>query len=671
VACGDKLPPGLDTDLGFSAVVFAQRAAPAHAGDLTGPVRFEPGGNLALLDPAAPGGRRISLTRMTAGDVRGFDVAPDGRKAIAAVRASADDRYHLIEVALDPDAGPCFRPDGDLGPACRQLSFGPADDIEPFYLPDGRIAFIRLDPDGPMDARGRGMSRQLRAVEPDGTRDALLDVEAGHVLGASLLSDGRLFAVRWRETESGMEFWPVRLDPMGASGVEPDGPAASEDSVPSAPIEGDAGRRVATCASAFLTFGAGTACQRTSEGVWRGMVAGIPEGAGCAPEGRLRDPVLLRDGRLLAAYARVPDGCTNASDELRRGSVDFSLAVIEPGSGERTPLGNTSGLADLSPRPVAPRSLLGANADLPPRPEGSCAEGGVRFEGFVGADVLAKGAARLRVLAALSGAEVPWRVELGAASAAAICAGDGDGNGAVDTFEVPVYSDGSFRFRAPANLPLRIQVLDRYGAALAADPVWRGGPSCSVRRCSGCHANDGRPSGLDGALAQNAPEGRLDAPAASRRSFDFARDIQPILNRSCATAGCHDSLSRAGAYVDLAGNLVGLDLSAAPSGRASRAYQTLLWVDALRDAQTGRVRQSRNAFVVPGWAARSRLMQKLGAPCRTDCAGQPAWAPWGMGAANRHPEDQGAAYALTDEERARILEWLEAGAPFAAPGATP
>ncbi len=670
-ACGDDLPPGLGTDLGFSAIVFAQRAAPAHAGDLTGVVRFFPGGNVVLLDPAAPAGRKISLTGLAAGDVQGLAVAPDGASAIAAVRTSPDDRFHLVEVRLERDAGPCFLESGDLGPACRQLSFGPADDVEPFFLPDGRVAFTRLDPDGPMDVRGRGLSRRLWAVELDGTGAALLDVEPGHVLGASQLPDGRVYAIRWMETGAGMEYRPVSLDPMGVSGVVPDGPAAPEDSVPLGPIQFEDGRRVAACVPAFLAFGAGTACQRTSEGEWRGIVAGMPEGYGCSPEGRLRDPVPIKDGRLLAAYARVPNGCMNATDETREIPVDFSLAVIDPASGERVPLGNTPGLADVFPRPVAPRSLLDPGVSLPPRPEKSCAAGGVLFEGFVGAKALTQGAVRLRVLSALSGGDVPWRVELGAASGAAICAGDSDGNGAPDTYEVPVYADGSFRFRGPADTPLRLQILDRYGAALAADPWWRGGPACAVRQCAGCHANDGHPSGLDGSQAYAAPEGRLDAPAAGRRSFDYVRDIQPILNRSCVASGCHDTATRAGAYVDLSGNLVGLDLTGAVAGISSRSYQTLLWVDALRDPQSGRVRQSRAAFVVPGWAARSRLMQKLGAPCRYECAGQAAWAPWGMGGASRHPEDRGGAYSLSDEERQRILEWLESGAPFVRPGAAP
>jgi hypothetical protein len=72
--------------------------------------------------------------------------------------------------------------------------------------------------------------------------------------------------------------------------------------------------------------------------------------------------------------------------------------------------------------------------------------------------------------------------------------------------------------------------------------------------------------------------------------------------------------------------------------------------------------------VVPGYAMESRLAQRLGIPCKWDCNNQPAWAPWGLSGNDVHPQNDPS---LTDEDRWRIVEWIDAGAPFHGRGATP
>jgi hypothetical protein len=211
--------------------------------------------------------------------------------------------------------------------------------------------------------------------------------------------------------------------------------------------------------------------------------------------------------------------------------------------------------------------------------------------------------------------------------------------------------------------------VDSFGAALASDSLWRGGPDCAIRQCTACHANDGLAPGFEGSQAAAAPPFALFDPQAldsREHSYDFARDIQPILDRSCATTGCHDAQTHAGAYVSLSGNLVGLDLSGSPSGRTTVAYRSLMAWDLVRDDQNGQILERRRMFVVPGSARDSRLMQRLGSPCRYSCSG---WAGWGMPEASRHPEDR--LGALSDQERWQIVEWIDAGAAFFGSGVVP
>ena len=62
------------------------------------------------------------------GAVRDPQISYDARTILFAYRPGGTDHYHLYEISVD-------------GQQLRQLTDGPYDDIEPTYLPDGRIMF--------------------------------------------------------------------------------------------------------------------------------------------------------------------------------------------------------------------------------------------------------------------------------------------------------------------------------------------------------------------------------------------------------------------------------------------------------------------------------------------------------------------------------------------------
>jgi hypothetical protein len=665
----------MSTNLGFSDLIFIQRPNPSSTGSLLALNGDFAGARLCLLEPAAPAGNIVPLADLPEGDIQGFDLSPDATQVVFSAKLSEFDRYHLLLLDIrQAKRGPaeCLAGTTDVGPACRLITFGPSDDTDPFYLPDGRIAFSRANPDGPVDFRGRIRSRVLLSVDPTGGSTQQLDVEPGHVLGASFLPNGRIQALRWMESVQGAVFRPVGIDPTGSTDFVLDGPVISDFIIPIRPVMDSHDNILAACVSPFSTWGAGNLCQRDSQGIWNALLPFIPAGNGCAAEGRLRDPTPIDDHRYVVSYAKNPSGCLNADDERRGLSPDFGIAVLDKTTGERSPLFNQPDKSEIAALPLLPRSLLQNGVLLPQNPEGTCDEGGVVFEGFVGTDLMDQGASRVRVLRALSGADLPWALELGAATASAFCGEDSNHDGAVDVVEAPIHSDGSFRLRAPAEAPLRLQVIDHYGASIQTDPIWRGGPDCSVRRCDGCHANGGRPEGIETSMAHALSPALLNAPSSSQQTFDFRRDIQPIFNNTCAISLCHDATTHAGTYVTLDGRMPGLNLSGAASGRTSAAYQTLLAKDLLRESGTGRIFRQREGAVSPGHAQNSRLVQRLGVPCRTDCGTVPSWAEWAVPEAKKHPEDQiGWSGTFSDSDRHRIVDWIEAGAPFYSPGANP
>ncbi len=664
-ACQDPFPRKLNEELGFSSIVFAQRQPATNAGSLVAPQSFRPGGRLVWLDPATPTGKIIVLADLPAGDLYGHDVSADGKSVVASLRIDAHDRAHLygIDLAIIAEGGSCFVANGDLGAACRRLTFGPTNDTRPTYLPDGRIAFLREDPQGQVDFQGRGRSRVLFAVEADGSHALRLDIGPGHSLGLGVTGEGQLQFNRWTLRQGVAQFLPFRSDLNAVAGPVPDGAALAV--LPMAPQWDGQDELLAACVAALGTWAAGTVCRRNQEGQWEGIVPGLPMGAGCSPQGRVRDPFPLRDQRLLVSYATVPQGCLNTEDGDHGMIPDFGIAILDPQDGGRRPVFNDPQRADLQPRPVMARAIDEGQAGIVPQlPD--CGQPGVTFAGFImdAQQQVNSAAKRLRVLQGLSGKIAPWQMEIGGRTVGAVC---GNGSGAT----VPIAADASFHFRAPADAPLRLQVLDSYGAAIDVDPQWRGGPDCARRTCSGCHAAATEAVDFDASLAAQSPPVDI-SDQGTQFSFDFKRDIQPILNASCNTAGCHDSETLAGNYVNLSGNLQGIDLTDEPAGRTSIAYRSLLSVDTIRNDSTGRILVSHRPYVVPGSARESRVIGRLGVPCRYDCDGQAPWADWAMGPGKTHPEDQAAwSGTLTDEQRWLLVDWIDAGAPFLGRGASP
>ena len=92
--------------------------------------------------------------------------------------------------------------------------------------------------------------------------------------------------------------------------------------------------------------------------------------------------------------------------------------------------------------------------------------------------------------------------------------------------------DGSFQVEVPANTPFKVQVLDGDGVALRTSE-WIWVKNKENRGCIGCH-EDGEltpenriPKALTHAAAQ------LTLPPEQRRTVDYARDIQPLLEEKC------------------------------------------------------------------------------------------------------------------------------------------
>ena len=103
---------------------------------------------------------------------------------------------------------------------------------------------------------------------------------------------------------------------------------------------------------------------------------------------------------------------------------------------------------------------------------------------------------------------------------------------------VPLEKDGSAMFRVPANTPIAVQTLDAEGKAVQLMRSWFTVMPGETLSCVGCHETPGdvAPSQLALALQQGTRE--IDPWHGPARGFDFAREVQPVLNKHCVS--CHD-----------------------------------------------------------------------------------------------------------------------------------
>ena len=103
---------------------------------------------------------------------------------------------------------------------------------------------------------------------------------------------------------------------------------------------------------------------------------------------------------------------------------------------------------------------------------------------------------------------------------------------------VPVYEDGSAKFRVPANTPVTLQALDGEGKAVQLMRSWYTAMPGETTSCVGCHERPRETPDVRNDLATLRPVSEIEPWYGPARGFDFAREVQPVLDKHCV--GCHD-----------------------------------------------------------------------------------------------------------------------------------
>jgi len=130
---------------------------------------------------------------------------------------------------------------------------------------------------------------------------------------------------------------------------------------------------------------------------------------------------------------------------------------------------------------------------------------------------------------------------------------------------VPVESDGSAYFRAPAGKPLYFQAVDGQGRAVQTMRSVTYLQAGERSGCVGCHEPMHAAAPRRLLLASMRPPSTIRPEVEGTRPISFPRLVQPVLDRHCA--GCHDGRGEPGHSK--------LVLTGEVAGQFTRSYENL------------------------------------------------------------------------------------------------
>ncbi|OJY25718.1 MAG: hypothetical protein BGO98_34430 [Myxococcales bacterium 68-20] len=585
-----------DTGAGVGAIVFIKRQHTAGSGagatvnvaggngQVLDYERFEPGGQLVMLTPPRHDGvLKVITSEFTTADFNGADVSFDAKQVVFSMKRDADDHYHIYTAQLTEGADGKFE--------IHQRTGGPHDDINPIYIPGGRIAFVTNEMYTEMGTRhdeynhGRGVT-QLATISVDGG-DAdrrLASQNLSHTVAPWLRFDGKIGYSRWEHLGGVNDVKLFAANPdgtqmLGLAGqhakpsnslfsvreLEPNvmiGIATTRERTihAGALVRIDArNRNDEVCMNPKILDKGARPCVDEENVEYTILTPEVPTSSGPSPVGRYREPSALPDGRILVSWAEGP---VNDLSEQSITPPDFGVYVFDPATRKNKLIYNDRTTWELNAIAVAPRvepplirDIIGPNVD-PGTPVriGSVditktslkdVVKGAQFgdQGVPLAEAL-KQAVKVRVIEGFSSEGAKGVTMFGLTM----------DEGAAILGEADVNPDGSWLAEIPPYVPVHLQPIDKFGLSIRNQRLWIQGMPGENRRCIGCHeqrSGIGAPSmGQNPTVAEQRQAQQFLAPIADRVELPWALKaadypltqkpkivIQDILDKKCVQ--CH------------------------------------------------------------------------------------------------------------------------------------
>jgi len=320
-------------------------------GNPTDSVTFHQGGDLYIRDLSSPSAPEKNITAAYTqglGDVSDPEVSYDGKKILFSMKGPKDSTWNIWE--YDRSANALHRIISDDTVANQ------GDDVDPAYLPDGRIVFssnrqqktVQTVGYQYLDEYDREPSTVLHTMNADGTNIEQISFNQSHDRNPTVLMDGRIMYSRWDHVGPRNQFSIFHVNPDGTglfihfgahSGVTSylhpremqDGSILSDAMPLSRTNEG--GALLVIDANDFSEIdqpAPGVASGASAQ--TQASFATIDFGALVSPNGRFTTPYPLWDGSQRALVTFTPGGRTQTVMQ-----ADLITGVVGPVTVEKTP----------------------------------------------------------------------------------------------------------------------------------------------------------------------------------------------------------------------------------------------------------------------------------------------------------------------------------------------
>ena len=519
-----------DGKLGFDRMILIKRRVlnPSHVytRHCEG---FSAGGGLYVLSPAKPDGHLTELIASPQGQILDVDLSFDGREILFSWRKNPQVGYHVFRMNVD-------------GTDLVQLTDGPWHDYNACWLPDGGIAFVS--------------SRSLRCALCWTTASGVLhrmDREGGGVrqlsanyvddFSPAVMPDGRILYSRWEYVDRPaipvQSLWTIHPDGTQLQvfyGNRVLSPASFLDARPVP------GTHKVMCT---LTAHNGPIC---------GGVGVLDNTKGLNAQEALQNltpdvnigQVDRGDGNFVSGPYEQP----NPIDERRfLVSRDGVLQVWEIGTGCATVYASADGLGCYDATPILPRPMPPVLGGAEPKGDEASVylvdvyrglEPAVKRGSVKAIRVVEEVSKRLRTPVLGFGFQRPV-ISCGAAYAVKKVWGT-----------AKVEEDGSAYFKVPTGRPLYFIAVDDRGVGVQRMRSFTQFAPGEMQGCIGCHEPRGTtPPAAQRALALRREPQTLEPPSWGVGGFDYARHVQPVLDRHCGQ--CHSPGHPQGG-IDLSGD---------------------------------------------------------------------------------------------------------------------
>ncbi len=606
--------------------------------------------NLFKLSPISPDGVVTPITNFVGASVSDPCVSFDGEKILFSMRPQGGGNNNIYEIGAD-------------GTGLRQVTANGGNDFDPLYLPNGKIMFTSSRHGG-MDEYNHSPAEVLYTCEYDGSDIVRRSFNMSDDFDPILAQNGTIIYTRWEHFGTFNRFPLFFCNPDGTRAFHKYGPHNRNFFHPQTMPDGRIIAIESTMVNedagpiAVLKLEAGPAdpVLNGSDEHWNVLTTMANNDGAPWPNGVFKYPFPLGGNKFIASYT-LPAA---EEQDVDYGLYTFSISQSGAGTDEDPATVTISNLTFLynDPNWNEYGAQLLAPHDPPPVVE-PVGDGAVDFGIFTASDVFNR--------SSFDGQAVPVKgVE--AINEIAVIAGIPTARGESNDFSAnefekraligyaPVYPDGSFKMKVPANVPITFATVDSLRRAIVTKRTWiYVQPGEEATECIGCHQERGD---FANHITNPTPIARSMAPTdVNTRPEDYTYityrdDIAPIIAAKCVA--CHfttyterDTLMQPGdmlvTVIDTIAAPGFLDLTAVPdtTGRMNmifpRAYINL----------SGESETSLRQAVSPVFPRRSPLIDYIHG------VGEAA-------AMGPHP----ASGPLTAEERELFTLWVLLGAQY-------